>query len=104
MVAAVDREGEVLLKPRQVTNEQLPDWATAHLFAEDRVVIESTSNAGHVYDLLAPRVAEVKVANPLRIRQIAEARTKTDKRDALILARWLAANLIPCTQGFIYIF
>jgi transposase len=95
MVAAVDREGQVLLKPRKVTNEQLLDWATAHLFAEDMVVIESTSNAWHVYDLLSPLVAEVKVANPIRIKQIAEARTKTDKRDALILARLLAANLIP---------
>ena len=95
MVAAVDREGEVLLKPRKVTNEQLPDWATAHLIPEDKVVIESTTNAWHVYDLLAPLVAEVKVANPIRIKQIAEARTKTDKRDVLILARLLAANLIP---------
>ena len=109
VVAAVDRAGEVLLKPRRVTNAQLPDWATAHLFAEDLVVIESTSNAWQVSDLLAPRVAEVKVANPIpdpqrgsleageafRIRQIAEARTKTDNRDALILARLLAANLIP---------
>ena len=95
VVAAVDREGQVLLKPRKVTNEQLSDWATGHLFAEDLVVIESTTNAWHVYDLLAPRVAEVKVANPIRVKQIAEARTKTDKRDALILARLLAANLIP---------
>jgi transposase len=95
VVAAVDREGQVLLKSRKVTNEQLSDWATAHLFAEDMVVIESTTNAWHVHDLLAPLVAEVKVANPIRIKQIAEARTKTDKRDALILARLLAANLIP---------
>jgi transposase len=95
VVAAVDREGQVLLKPRKVTNEQLSDWATAHLFVEDQVVIESTTNAWHVHDLLAPLVAEVKVANPIRIKQIAEARTKTDKRDALILARLLAANLIP---------
>ena len=95
VVAAVDREGQVLLKPRKVTNEQLSDWATAHLFAEDLVVIESTSNVWHVYDLLSPLVAEVKVANPIRIKQIAEARTKTDKRDALILARLLTANLIP---------
>jgi len=95
VVAAVDREGEALLKPRKVTNEQLSDWATGHLFAEDRVVIESTTNAWHVYDLLAPLVDEVKVANPIRVKQIAEARTKTDKRDALILARLLAANLIP---------
>jgi len=68
VVAAVDREGEVLLKPRQVTNEQLPDWATGHLFAEDLDVIESTTNAWHVYDLLVPLIAEVKVANPNRIR------------------------------------
>ena len=95
VVAAVDREGQALLKPRKVTNEQLSDWATGHLFAEDRVVIESTTNAWHVYDLLAPLVDEVKVANPIRVKQIAEARTKTDKRDALILARLLAANLIP---------
>ena len=95
LIAAVDREGQVLLKPRKVTNEQLPDWAIGHLCPDDLVVIESTTNAWHVYDLLAPLVAEVKVANPIRIKQIAEARTKTDKRDALILARLLAANLIP---------
>ncbi len=95
VVAAVDREGQVLLKPRRVTNEQLSDWAAGHLTAQDLVVIESTTNAWHVYDLLAPLVAEVKVANPIRIKQIAEARTKTDKRDALILARLLAAKLIP---------
>lgn len=95
VVAAVDRDGHVLLQPRKVSNEQLGDWAAAHLLAEDRVVIEATTNAWHVYDLLAPLVAEVKVANPIRVKQIAEARTKTDKRDALILARLLAANLIP---------
>jgi transposase len=95
VVAGVDREGEVLMKPRQVTNQQLEGWAESHLGETDRVVIESTTNAWHVYDLLAPLVAEVKVANPIRIKQIAEARTKTDKRDALILARLLAANLIP---------
>ncbi len=95
MVAAVDRDGQPLMKPRKVTNADLPDWATGHLFPDDLVVIESTTNAWHVYDLLAPLVAEVKVANPIRIKQIAQARTKTDKRDALILARLLAANLIP---------
>jgi hypothetical protein len=87
LIAAVDRDGEPLMKPRKVSNADLPDWATGHLFADDLVVIESTTNAWHVYDLLAPLVAEVKVANPIRIKQIAQARTKTDKRDALILAQ-----------------
>jgi transposase len=62
-------------------------------------VIESTTNAWHVYDLIAPLVAEVKVASPIRIKQIAETRTKTDKRDALILVHLLAANLIPDEAG-----
>jgi transposase len=59
------------------------------------VVIESTTNAWHVYDLLEPLVAEVLVANPIKVKQIACARVKTDNRDTLILARLLAANLVP---------
>jgi transposase len=35
------------------------------------------------------------VANPIKVKQIANARVKTDVRDALILARLLAANLVP---------
>jgi transposase len=59
------------------------------------VVIESTTNAWHVYDLLEPLVAEVLVANPIKVKQIACARVKTDKKDSFILARLLAANLVP---------
>jgi transposase len=59
------------------------------------VVIESTTNAWHVYDLLEPLVAEVLVANPIKVKQIAYARVKTDKKDTLILARLLAAKLVP---------
>jgi hypothetical protein len=46
VAAAVNREGEVLLEHRKVTNEQLPDWATGHLVAEDKVVIESDTMVG----------------------------------------------------------
>jgi transposase len=37
----------------------------------------------------------VLVANPIKVKQIACARVKTDKKDTLILARLLAANLVP---------
>jgi transposase len=40
-------------------------------------------------------VAEVLVANPIKVKQIACARVKTDKKDTFILARLLAANLVP---------
>jgi transposase len=48
-----------------------------------------------VYDLLAPLVERIVVANPIKVKQIAQARVKTDVRDTLILARLLAANLVP---------
>jgi transposase len=40
--------------------------------------------------LLAPRVARVVVSNPQKTRAIAEAKVKTDKVDAEVLAQLLA--------------
>ena len=95
VVAGVEREGRVLLQPVRVEHADLEGWLKKHLYSTDRVVIESTTNAWHVYDLLAPLVEWVVVANPIRVKQIAQARVKTDIRDTLILARLLAANLVP---------
>jgi transposase len=95
VVAGVDREGRVLLQPVRVEHADLEGWLKKHLQASDYVVIESTTNAWHVYDLLEPLVERVLVANPIKVKQIARARVKTDIRDTLILARLLAANLVP---------
>ena len=95
MNGAVNRDSEVLLDPRRVEHAQLEAWLRKHLKPADRVVIEATTNAWHVYELIDPLVAEVLVANPMKVKQIAYARIKTDKLDVLILARLLAANLIP---------
>ena len=95
VVAGVDREGRVLLQPVRVEHADLEGWLKKHLWSSDQVVIESTTNAWHVYDLLEPLVERVVVANPIRVKQIAQARVKTDIRDTLILARLLAANLVP---------
>ena len=95
VVAGVNRDGEEILPPCRVEHMNLEEWLGKHLLASDRVVIESTTNAWHVYDLLEPLVAEVLVANPIKVKQIACARVKTDNKDTLILARLLAANLVP---------
>ncbi len=95
VVAGVDRDGQEILPPCRVEHLDLENWLPKHLLRTDRVVIESTTNAWHVYDLLEPLVAEVLVANPIKVKQIACARVKTDKKDTLILARLLAANLVP---------
>jgi transposase len=95
VVAGVDREGRVLLQPVRVEHADLEGWLKKNLLSTDHVVIESTTNAWHVYDLLGPVVERVVVANPIQVKQIARARVKTDIRDTLILARLLAANLVP---------
>ncbi|HLO18360.1 MAG TPA: IS110 family transposase [Anaerolineales bacterium] len=95
VVAGVDREGRVLHQPVRVEHADLEGWLKKNLRSTDYVVIESTTNAWHVYDLLSPLVERVLVANPIQVKQIARARVKTDIRDTLILARLLAANLVP---------
>lgn len=95
VVAGVDRDGRVVLHPVRVEHASLEDWLKKNLLPTDHVVLESTTNAWHVYDLLEPLVERVVVANPIKVKQIAQARVKTDIRDTLILARLLAANLVP---------
>ena len=94
-IAGVDRDGQIVLQPVRVEHADLDGWLKKNLLPSDQVVIESTTNTWHVYDLLEPLAAKVLVANPIKVKQIACARVKTDKKDTLILARLLAANLIP---------
>lgn len=95
VVAGVNREGQVVLQPVRVEHAELEGWLKKNLQTTDYIVIESTTNAWHVYDLLEPLAERVVVANPIKVKQIATARVKTDIRDTLILARLLAANLVP---------
>jgi transposase len=95
VIGGVDREGRVVLHAVRVEHADLEGWLKKNLRATDHVVFESTTNAWHVYDLLAALVERVVVANPGKVKQIASARVKTDVRDTFILARLLAANLVP---------
>ena len=65
------------------------------LLPSDEVAIEATSNTHAIVRLIAPRVARVVISNPMKTRAIAEARVKTDKVDAAILAQLLAADYLP---------
>lgn len=95
VVAGVNFDGQVVLEPVRVEHADLEDWLEKHIQPTDYVVLESTTNAWYVYDLLEPLAEKVLVANPIKVKQIAQARVKTDIRDTLILARLLAANMIP---------
>ena len=61
----------------------------------DEVALEATCNTHAIVRLLAPQVARVVVSNPQKTRAIAEAKVKTDKVDAEVLAQLLAADYLP---------
>jgi len=95
VVAGVNFEGQVVVEPARIEHADLEGWLKKHIQPTDYAVIESTTNAWHIYDLLEPLAEKVLVANPIKVKQIAQARVKTDIRDTLILARLLAANMVP---------
>lgn len=59
------------------------------------VVIEATGNTLAVVKLMAPHVRRVVIANPLQVRAIAHAKVKTDRIDAVVLAKLHAAGFLP---------
>jgi transposase len=79
-----------------VKAEELRAWA-ATLGADDEVVLEATTNSDAIAVLLRPLVRRVVVSNPRKTRAIAEAKVKTDKVDARILAQLLAADFLAET-------
>lgn len=77
-----------------MARDHLVAFAT-RLRSTDPVVVEAIGNATAVLEILAPKVARVAVASPFQMHLIARAKTKTDKIDARILARFYAAGLLP---------
>jgi len=61
----------------------------------DHVVLEATGNTAAIVAALQSHVARVVIANPLQVRLIAEARVKTDKIDAAVLAQLYASGFLP---------
>lgn len=60
-----------------------------------QAVMESTSNVWvKVYDVLEEHGIPVKLANPMKTKAIAEARIKSDRLDASILADLLRGDLV----------
>ena len=68
------------------TAEALRRFATT-LTAEDHVVLDATCNTEAIARVLQQHAGRVVISNPLRTRAIADAKIKTDKIDATVLAQ-----------------
>jgi transposase len=94
-VGGMNARQELVLRQRNVEMERFPRWAEENLRKTDEVVLETTTNTWDIYDTIAPLVERVVVANPAEVKQIANARVKTDNQDVVRLLRLLIAGMIP---------
>jgi transposase len=95
LLGGMNAQKEWVLRTRKVRMSRFPEWALKNLRPTDAVVIESTSNAWEIYDLVAPMVTKSVVANPLKVGQIAGAKVKTDRLDVERLLTLLIADIVP---------
>ena len=95
MVGGMNDQQKWVLRPRHVQMSRFRDWARKNLQPGDSVVLETTSNVWDIYDVVAPLVTKTIVAHAGKVRQIAEAKVKTDKEDVKRLIILLIANIVP---------
>jgi len=92
---AINDNGEVVFNGR--VNNSLEEFTQLrNLFSDEPIqsVVEA-SRTWVVYDLLEKLGFNPKVANPLKVKAIAEAQIKTDTIDAQTLTKLLKADIIP---------
>jgi transposase len=63
--------------------------------SKTQVVMEATCGWVWLSELLQDLGLEVKLANPSKVKIIAESKIKTDKVDALVLAQLMRTNFLP---------
>jgi len=95
LVGGQNAQQEWVMVPRRIGMEKLQEWAVANLRKGDAAVIETTTNVWDVYNIVEPLVSYVVVAHAGGVRQIAEARVKTDKKDIERLICLLIADIVP---------
>jgi transposase len=91
-----DQQGKVL-RSGQVMNglDCVRSFLQPFSTQETHAVVEATRNWTVMYDWLEAICDDVVLANPLKVKAIAEAKIKTDKIEATILAHLLRADLMP---------
>jgi transposase len=95
LVGAQNEEQEWVLTPRRVSIEKFPEWAKKNIWIGDIVVLETTTNVWTTYDIVAPLASRVLVANAAEVKEIANARVKTDKEDVKRLLKLLIGGIVP---------
>lgn len=93
-IAVAEQDGKVRSAGRVASTIEALEVMAQSLEPDDVVVLEATSGAGLIADLIRPHVGAVLVANTRRLPQISKAKAKTDRLDARMLARLAATGFL----------
>jgi transposase len=91
---AISEEGELRSAGRIRTRRAELELFARSLGVDDEVAFETTGGAAAIAEILRPHVARVVVVNTKKLKQISEAKAKTDRLDARRLAELLAAGYL----------
>lgn len=90
----LDKGGKVL-KSGMVTNDQEDIRRFLVGLENVKAVVEAGRTSYVIADMLEWMGIDIRIANPMQVKAIAQAKIKTDKRDSRVLADLLRADLIP---------
>jgi transposase len=93
VATVVDGKGRII-KEGKLENRRVDYEAFFRGLKKVKAVMEAGRNYHVGAELLEGLVEEIKLAHPLKVRAIAEAKIKTDSIDSLTLAQLLRGNLI----------
>lgn len=95
-LSVMDEKGTVVKEGRVVNTKEAVNKFLGKEYTKDTsAVLEAGRNWTVMYDWLEEELDEVKLAHPLKVKAIAEAKIKTDKIDAKTLAHLLRCDLVP---------
>ena len=90
-----DSGGKTLRSGRVKNDRQSLGGFLERYRQNSHAVVEATRNWMVIYDWLDDICDDVVLAHPLKVKAIADAKIKTDKIDATVLAHLLRADLVP---------
>jgi transposase len=95
----MNEAGDILKQGRFSNHpEAVARFLAPHAGEACSAVLEATRNWCVMHDWLEELTGHVTLAHPLKVKAIAEAKIKTDKIDATILAHLLRCDLIPAAH------
>jgi len=94
-ICVVNEQRKVLARKRLRCDDAAGIVAFFKAWQGFQAALEATASYEWFFELLQPLAERIVLANPKKLRVIAESNRKTDKIDAQVLAEFLALDLIP---------